>query len=463
MSTRSDRGIPPLAGVCTYEEAAEPGLSVEESVRRLRRFHWVEKRLKEMLVGRIPGTPEWEVKGALSLHQWLDAEHAQVLQDRIQQMRSPPPSTDRAPSAEFDAYLDEVAAAVDTVELLVGIYRVTKPALIGAYRAYRRAANPISDHPTRRLLRFSLQEEEEAVEWGEEALEALTGDDEDALQRAGRWEEHLRAYLEAAGGIAGPPPAEPPELPRARGPSAEPPELRPRRDDRLRGQYDFNFPPHVVYDKVHLPAEERTLALACKRLLEMDVPEMMASFLAERPEKPWSFHWEYGRHLWDEARHSMMGEVVLERMGVDWKTMVPLNVGFSLRLNLHAEPFERQLVLWAIEQGLMRGDTGKRYEYRTAEAAGDRLSVHFQDFDWADEVLHAQIGRRWIGDEGVGLQEAKERGRRVYERTWRDLERYPERQEPDTEWWADLVREALGRETETRIPERIMDGTVLTE
>ncbi|MGD8749849.1 MAG: hypothetical protein PVG14_00430 [Anaerolineales bacterium] len=24
------------------------------------------------------------------------------------------------------------------------------------------------------------------------------------------------------------------------------------------------------------------------------------------------------------------------------------------------------------------------------------LAVLFQDFDWADEVLHAQIGRRWL-------------------------------------------------------------------
>lgn len=462
MSPSSDRGVPPLAGVCTYEEAGDPGLSVEESVRRILRFHWVEKRLKETMVARIPSTPEWEVKGALSLHQWLDAEHAHALAGRIREMRSPPPRVDRPPNPALNAFLDEVAAAVDTVELLVGVYRVTKAELIQAYRDYREAANPVADHPTLRVLRFALLEEEDAVRWGNEALEALTADDASARERADTWEGHLRAYLNASGGIAGPEPAEPPELPRARGPSAGKPDMRPRRDERFRGRYDFNFPPHVVYDQVALPAEERNLALACKRLLEMDVPEMMASFLAERPDKPWSFHREYGRHLWDEARHSMMGEILLERAGIDWKE-IPLNVGFSLRLNLHAEPFERQLVLWAIEQGLMRGDTGKRYEYRTAEAAGDPLSAHFQDFDWADEVLHAQIGRRWITDEGIGLQEAKERGRAIYERTWKDLERYPEREDSSGEWWRDLVHEALGRESETRPEDLVIDPTVLTE
>jgi len=461
MRSDSKTRIPPLAGLCTHEEAAEPGLPLDESVRRLLRFHWVERRLKQILVSRIPSTPEWEAKGGFSLHQWLDAEHAQALGDRIREMRSPPPRTDRPPAPELEAFLDEVAAAVDTVELVVGVYRVARSALVAAYRDYLDAANPISDHPTRRVLRFALTEEEEAVTWGEGALAALTAE-ADAESRADAWEGHLRAYLDAAGGIAGPAPAERREVPRARGPSAPEPDLRPRRDARFDGLYAFDFPPHAIYQRLHLPADERNLALACKRLLEMDVPEMMASFLTERPEKPWDFHREYGRHLWDEARHSMMGEVLLERLGVDW-TEIPLNVGFSLRLNLHAEPFERQLVLWAIEQGLMRGDTGKRYEHRTAEAAGDALSAHFQDFDWADEVLHAQIGRRWITEEGWGLQEAKERGREIYERTWRDLERYPEREPLRTGWWGRLVRQALGRETETRPEDLRVDPGVLSE
>src|SRR5699024_9224473 len=62
-------------------------------------------------------------------------------------------------------------------------------------------------------------------------------------------------------------------------------------------------------------------------------------------------------------------------------------------------------------------DTGKRAEYETALAAGDALSAHFHDFDWADEVLHAQIGRRWLKQEGIGREEAIRRGDEIHART----------------------------------------------
>ena len=65
-------------------------------------------------------------------------------------------------------------------------------------------------------------------------------------------------------------------------------------------------------------AEERNLALLCKRTLEMDVPEMMASIMMERTDQPWEFHRDYSRQLWDEARHAMMGSVAFEARGVDW-------------------------------------------------------------------------------------------------------------------------------------------------
>ena len=40
----SYKGLPQLAGLCTVEEAAKPGLGVEECVRRLKRFHYAFKR-----------------------------------------------------------------------------------------------------------------------------------------------------------------------------------------------------------------------------------------------------------------------------------------------------------------------------------------------------------------------------------------------------------------------------------
>jgi uncharacterized ferritin-like protein (DUF455 family) len=179
----------------------------------------------------------------------------------------------------------------------------------------------------------------------------------------------------------------------------------------------------------------------------------MAAFLAERRDQPWEFYRDYARQLWDEARHALLGTVGLQAQGVDW-TQLPLHVGFSLRLNRHADPLERQVLLYAIEQSLMPADTGKRYEYETARAAGDGLSAHFHDFDWADEVLHAQIGRRWLKHEGISRAEAIRRGEAIHQRTWPALEQYREALAEDPwEWWRRLVREVLGRESAAERPD----------
>src|SRR5688500_11440179 len=94
----------------------------------------------------------------------------------------------------------------------------------------------------------------------------------------------------------------------------------------------------------------------------------------------------------------------------------------------------------------MPAETGKRFEYETAVAAGDDLSAHFHDYDWADEVLHAQIGRRALRREGISREDAIRRGEDIHVRTWAVLDAYRSR-EPQTYWWPDFVNEALGKET----------------
>ena len=437
MSNHPYDDIPPLAGIASCEEAARVGYSVDENVARLLRFHWVERRLMATLVAHLTAEPVWEVKCAMALHQWQSAEHVDALRTRISEMRYPVPSLDAAPDRAIDRFLDELLHAGDTVELLTGIYGVAYPALADAYREHVARTNPLVDHPTRRLMRMALAETQEAVAWGEDAIAAVG--------RAEEWASHLGELLAVAGGIAGDGARPPRRTPTLR--SAHPfvPDFRPRRDERFSGSYNFEFPPHVVYNAPGIPADERNLALLCKRALEMDVPEMMASFITERANQPWEFHRDYSRQLWDEARHAMMGTVALHARGIDWKSELPLNVSFALRLNLHATPIERQVMLYAIEQSLMPAETGKRFEYETALEAGDALSAHFQDYDWADEVLHTQIGRRMLRRDGISRDEAIERAAAIHEKTWAALDAYRDR-DPQRNWWPAFVRRVLGHE-----------------
>src|SRR5690242_17434714 len=81
----------PLAGIASYGEAAHIGFSVDENVRRLVRFHWVERRLMGILIAHLTSEPVWEVKCAFALHQWQSAEHVEALRRRIAEMRNPVP------------------------------------------------------------------------------------------------------------------------------------------------------------------------------------------------------------------------------------------------------------------------------------------------------------------------------------------------------------------------------------
>src|SRR5438105_606339 len=111
-------GIPELAGVCRYDEVGAPGFGVEENVALLKRYNWVETRLTDLFLTQLTATPEWEVKDGFSLHVWLDAEHANWLQERVAEMRHPPHNFHLPPSPELEAWLQEAMRSSGTVELL---------------------------------------------------------------------------------------------------------------------------------------------------------------------------------------------------------------------------------------------------------------------------------------------------------------------------------------------------------
>jgi len=185
--------------------------------------------------------------------------------------------------------------------------------------------------------------------------------------------------------------------------------------------------------------------LMYKRFHEMDVPEMMASIVLQTPGKPWEYYRDLARQLWDEARHSMMGEVWFEKIGFDW-SQYPNHVGWGMHLNLDRTPLERHIILYFIEQKLMDKRTGKQLEWKIAQSANDDLATYFQDYDWADEVLHAQIGRRWLKPEVGDVKSILERAAQI---AVKDNPSIHERSKltPQVDWWPEYVRDALGKDS----------------
>ena len=73
------RGLPPLAGLTSMDRAIATPWSVEESVRRLKRLHYVLRRLYETLTARITAEPIYELKTAFSHHAYLCAEYVTAM------------------------------------------------------------------------------------------------------------------------------------------------------------------------------------------------------------------------------------------------------------------------------------------------------------------------------------------------------------------------------------------------
>ena len=434
------RQLPALAGICTMAEAMKPGLSIEQCVARLKRYHYAFKRLHQIFTARITAEPIYELKMGFSLHAHLCAEHVTALRKRVGEMREPPLGLDAVPDANLEIFFDEILAALTTEELVLGLYEKAMPALKTALEKHLADTNSLADHPSVRLCRFALLELEDLLKYGAQTIASLV--DENCRHRAGSWLSLLDDCLAAAGGLDGTAAPSGREIQRQY--SAQPYQYdgTPRRDERFPDPYNMGVNAEVFLYDEQFPPEPKTLMMFYKRLREIDVPEMMASIIIETPGKPWKYYHDMTRQLWDEARHAMMGEVGFANLGIDWGKNVMVNFTWSLALNTQLKPIERHAVLYFIEQGLMPRN-GKRFEWEVGLASHNPLSALFQDYDWADEVLHARIGRDWYLPAFSDAKTAVKYGDDCWSKvlmgwtSWRDRGLTQHRN-----WWPDAYREA---------------------
>ena len=443
-SYRSYRGLPTLAGLATIEEAAKPGLSVEACVARLKRYHYAFLRLHEILTARITAEPIYELKTAFAHHAYLCAEHVTALRQRIGEMREPPLGLEEVPHHALEIFFDEILAAPTPEALLVGIYEEAMPWLDAALGSHQRDTNPLTDAPSLRIIRFAIFEVSEMTQFGRNAIHCLVGPS--TRDELAEWYGNLEKLLRMCRGISGVfksyVPTQDDEVPE-RISSAEPyvHDRIPKRDERFQDVWNQGVNAESFLYNADLPAKPKTLMMLYKRLREIDVPEMMASIIAETKGKPWDYYRDMSRQLWDEARHAMMGEVGFVALGVDW-TKVPITINWSHRLNTECTPIERHAVLYFIEQGLMT-KTGKRYEWEVGVESGIPLMATIQDYDWADEVLHAQLGRLWyipaIGDWKTALEYGDQCWSRILS-NWHAVKEQGLTEHAN--WWPAVYREA---------------------
>jgi len=455
-SYRSYRNLPPVAGLCSITAAKAPGMGIDRCVARLKRLHYTFKRLHEIWIARMTAEPVYELKMAFSLHAYYAAEHVAALAKRVSEMREPPLGLDVVPDPALEIFFDEIRGAPTTGSLLLGLYESALPALAAALALYPQDTNLLADSPSVRVCRFAALEVSDLLNYGRQAVPCLVNDAQRKENSA--WLARLAELLAAAGELDG---TQPGKTPPARMHSAKPFvfDPKPQRDERFPDPYNMGVHAEVFLYDEHFAARDKTLMMLYKRLREIDVPEMMASIIRETPGKPWGYYLDMTRQLWDEARHAIIGEVGFARLGLEWGKLVPVNFTWSLALNTQLGPRERHAVLYFIEQGLM-SKTGKRYEWEVGLESGDEFSALGQDFDWADEVLHARIGRDWLVSTFPSAKEAVAYGDHHWSKILIDWQAYKAAGlTQHRNWWPELYRAACAQWGRTPDPRALAYDT----
>ncbi|HVA89606.1 MAG TPA: hypothetical protein VNL71_07160 [Chloroflexota bacterium] len=364
-----------------------PGFSVGETSERIRRLAYAEWRLMRLLASRMVSVPERELKGLLARLQYEHAQHVDGWRARVVELRTNKSKLDGAPDPALEMLFDEADHLPGAYPFLTAVTRVLEPALAAALQSYLTTANELADYAGVRLVRLALADQDRHQRLLADALAQQRPGAED-VALAEEWETALTGYLAAAGGIDGA--AERAPLPGRRAslePYAIPHTLR--RDGAIPRVWDYVAPP---LDEV--PAHlDYMMGL---RLSEVNVAEGLAIVLYETPSMPWSFYLDISRHCWDEMRHSLFGEAGIEATHSN-HAAIPMR-DYEGVYAMEAPPLEQYAVLGLEVEGKnMKYPPGKRQEWEFArDLAKHPLMTSFQDFDWADEVVHVNIARRQL-------------------------------------------------------------------
>lgn len=350
-------------------------IDFETNKRLLNRYRFIEYETLRILAGWLPATAQMELKLAMGRLLWEDAQHVQQLYQRLREVQTPafrPPG-----DAALEHLMAEAIHAPTELDLLAGLFRVIKPALVAAYQWHRAQTFANPDAPTLYAFKHILIDEEEQVSWAQTAL---------AEHPIGAWEQYIGELLIAAGGVTGQEQRTPLPTPSiARTPFAAP--RQAARDQRFT----------LVNRKAGQVISEPDVATRRQLEFESYSQEMLAAetvalVIYLSPQMPWEFTYDSARHLYDETRHCKLGIEWLARHSIDY-TRVPQNT-LIYEWRSQYDPATQYTML-------TMGNEVHAFPYRhesiaTYKQINDQLSIQYINYDMADERTHVAYGKKWI-------------------------------------------------------------------
>jgi len=165
----------------------------------------------------------------------------------------------------------------------------------------------------------------------------------------------------------------------------------PRKDARY-AEHTFYWPDTIVAGYPYGEGRALQVRAAVSHLNEVWAVDTAGAILyALAPELGWEWIRDAARWTYDEARHMLMGKRRLDGWGLRPED-TPLG-GYIYEACAGQDPLYRLGMLGYFETK----NIGRKKERAQAfRELGDATSATDMEFDWADETLHAEYGRRWL-------------------------------------------------------------------
>jgi hypothetical protein len=341
-----------------------------DSAQVLTRFHYLSRAIALACGGWIAGTPKLETKAALARVAWQQTLAGDAFRERVFELRYPNRFLEEGGDAPLIRVYEAAIDAPDAGRFVTALTGALLPDYAERLSAFLAQTDELDDGPTIRIVEQASRdaaEQSAALDLG-----AGPGSDSDT------WAAQLRHGFHTLEAPAGTP-------------------FRlaedPARDDAYFSS-SFYWPDAIVPGYAYGEGVALQIRSAVSHLNEVWAVDTAGAILhGLAPELGWEWVRDAGRWCYDESRHMLMGKRRLEAWGLP-AAAIPLG-GYIYEACAGQDPLYRLGMLGYFETK----NIGRKRERAAAfNAMGDTTSETDMEFDWADETLHAEYGRRWLKD-----------------------------------------------------------------
>lgn len=339
--------------------------------------------------GWIASVRTLETKALLARIAWESSLSADAARARVLELRFPSRLIEPGADETLIGFFEAASRAPSVMAFLLGLRDTFLAGLREAEVAYLDSSDPVADNPSSRFLQLAVSEKNrqltelnEAIVHERELRGPTPSDD--------AWTREAALLRDRFGSFHSPSPVKGRRVANI-GTRYELPSS-PARDDTY---FHCSFYWPDIIDPGYGYGSGLTLQVrtAVSHINEVWAVETAGAALFElSDELGHDFFRDAARWTWDEARHMLMGKRRFDAWQFE-PADVPLGDYIYQACSKGADPIYRIAMLGYFET---KNIAKKHARVQEFDALGDPLSEHDMEFDWADETIHAEYGRRWL-------------------------------------------------------------------